>query len=197
VNIKGVSICGRPATQLRELFRAYDKSPTPSHFKDGEFVRVPKLLTVEFVADRMKISAQEARMLMECLRGEGFLATDSDLPTQMSAALKSASAMSKIRRTTADRILNDVLLAARKIGRLSRTKTKIAKIEVFGSYLTDAPLVGDIDLRVSFTHTGGVSERSVARMDAIAKKLRVSRYVSLHQEFDTVAAATVRKRIFP
>jgi predicted nucleotidyltransferase len=197
MNIRDLTICGRPARELRDLFRKYDDAPTPSYFKDGNFIRVKRLLTPQFVAERLSLSLPQSKKLLQCLRNEGLLESECDVPTQKAAALKNASAMRKIKRETADGILLEVLKTARKINARRKARVKIDAIEAFGSYITDAEYVGDIDLWVILSHQGDYSQEVLDHEDLIGKKLRVSRYVSLHYEFDPIAATAKRKRVFP
>jgi predicted nucleotidyltransferase len=136
-----------------------------------------------------------SKKLLECLRNEEFVDAEC-VPTQKSAALKNASAMPKIKRKTAERILREVLKNARKVNASRNAKVKIKAIEAFGSYITEEAYIGDIDLRVVFSRQD-FSDEALKREERIGKMLRVSRYVSLHYETDLIAATATRKRVFP
>jgi predicted nucleotidyltransferase len=181
------------ATKVRNLFRAYDKSPSSSYMRGAEFVSIPKLLTSELVARKLKIKEGEAKRLMECFKAIGLLEAESNVPTAMAGQLKEASAMMKINRRTADRMVAEVLKVAKEENVSVRKNARIETIEVFGSCITTAPKVSDIDLLVRFPPIS--CEEDLDEQDRIAGKLRVSRYVSTHSELDAVALTSERKRI--
>jgi predicted nucleotidyltransferase len=198
VNISGQSICGLSAIRIRNLFRALDKSPSKSCFRDGHYIRVPLLLTEEFIAKELKIKRTAAADLVECLRKQGFLERNSNAPTQLSGQLKCASAMAQIKRPTAERILKQVLQRAREINEAGPVSARIESIDVFGSYLTEADKLSDIDIIVRLPELDPYGPESDSDQQwATLERLKVSRYVSIHIEGDSIASSSCRRQVFP
>ena len=198
MNIHGIKICGKPAKLVRNLFRALDSSPLQGYFSDGQFVRVRKELTEAFIQRHMAMSPMEAVEFLRCLRECGLIEKDAALPTQAAAQLREASAMMQIHRETADRIIQDVLQVARQINALGSETAKVSSIDVFGSYIAGAAKLSDIDLIVGvpeldpYGPEGGVDEQ----ID-VFRKLKVSRYVSIHPLSDSIASASNKVPLFP
>ncbi len=63
-------------------------------------------------------------------------------------AFRAATAAKPIRRTTADRLLSDLLERIEKLNGDDRFLGRVRKAVVFGSYIGDADHIGDIDVAV-------------------------------------------------
>ncbi len=179
MNIRGQRICGIPAIAVRNLLRAFNNLPTPVLVKKGKLTHQPNVLTDQFVADTLRVSRGRAAQLKQCLKRKALL-DSSNKPTEAAGSVRLASAMKKIKRETAERILAEVLEVAKKLNKNLPPEARIASIDVFGSYLGSADRLSDLDLMVSFFPPGPdyTQEDDMARQQ-VGKALRVSRYVSL------------------
>jgi len=63
-------------------------------------------------------------------------------------ALSQASAAKRINRATADKHYNQFLMRVNEINNNDKFLYQVSKVAVFGSYFTDSPTVGDIDMFV-------------------------------------------------
>jgi predicted nucleotidyltransferase len=66
--------------------------------------------------------------------------------TMKGCALSMASAAKKVKRTTADRHYHDFLGRVNKVNNNDEFLYQVSKVALFGSYLTNAETVSDIDL---------------------------------------------------
>lgn len=135
------SICGLAAPAARQLMRAYyDERP------------------VEVACDILSVGQDAARDQMRALEAAGYIertklaraaCEDWWVTTVKGNALANASFGKPISRTTAARLLAEVIERARTYNADSARLLTITEIIVFGSYLNPAiNALGDLDLRV-------------------------------------------------
>jgi hypothetical protein len=133
-------ICGHPAADMRALMRAWGEDAS-----DGEIL----------VKDILKLSTDEANDMVEALRAEGFLERiNSECPpeaghfqrTAKGAALAMASAAPPLRRPFARKKLHELIVRMEKANDDSGFIVGVEEATVFGSYLTSAERLGDIDI---------------------------------------------------
>lgn len=132
-------IGGVSAVAIRDAFRFYEQSSwTSSH-----------------LAARIGLDAAEAVDLVEELLSRGFIEKDFEhqgciafTTTVQGSALAQASAAKPIRRVTADRYVKEVIKRAAEVNAGDEYFYRVKKIAVFGSYITDCPTLGDLDLAI-------------------------------------------------
>lgn len=130
-------IAGYPAFEIRQLLRDGDR------------------LIVAQAEQILNVSTQRAQAVMAALVQEGFLA-----PTELrrgdeltwevtlkGTALRCAKAGKPIKRETADKLLAELLQRVVDVNN-GDYAYRVARVIVFGSYLSDRPDLGDIDVGV-------------------------------------------------
>ncbi|MFN8074148.1 MAG: hypothetical protein U0Q15_01865 [Kineosporiaceae bacterium] len=133
----------------------------------------------EVVAWRARMTEREVVPLLEALAADGFLLRvdsakgdpeNDELPeggpwplwrtTVTGGALTMASFLKPITRAKVDSLLTGVLDRAIAYNEDTGRPLVITEIRVFGSYLTDAPLLGDLDLAMSFADRSPDADRA-------------------------------------
>jgi hypothetical protein len=100
-------------------------------------------------ADRLIASLRRLKLLKPIpARRSGQAAPGDWLLTDQGIRLRAATAAKPIRRTTADRLLSDLLERIEKLNGDGRFLGRVRKAVVFGSYIGDADQIGDIDVAV-------------------------------------------------
>ncbi len=191
-------ICGYRAIEIRNLFRNFLQKESDITFVDGEFRHNPKRVDDAFVSTEFNIDAAEASKLIACLRVSGYLEADRNVPTPLAMALAAAKRRPRIPRSKAAALLQSVIDVATKINSRPEARVTIATIDVFGSYLSDCPDLGDLDLLVVFAMPKDMMPEDLEERDRVCSKLiKLSRYVSCHDELDPIAMSARKHRIFP
>lgn len=131
-------ICGVPAIALRDAFKRLDSS-----------------WDIEYLAGLLKVPSEQAQECLSCLLGEGYVEPDSEVHgrqlfrvTLKGGALTLASALKPISRLKAESLVAEVVKRAREVNADPGQLYRVAKLTVFGSYLSDAEELGDVDIAV-------------------------------------------------
>ncbi len=134
-------VAGFPAKKIRELLRQSD----------------------EFLSGRdatkvLGINRRKAVQLLERLEQEGFIEKNAAMPnsetehywkrTIKGSALSIALFSTPVSRRTAEKKPSEFMNRVHQVNLDSRFLYRVRKVIVFGSFLTDAPSVGDLDLAV-------------------------------------------------
>lgn len=130
------TIGGHPALDVRRLLR---------RFSEG--------MSVGVVRDAMEIDEGTATDLLGALEADGLVerlpgAEISWRTTIKGNALAMASAAAPLRRGAADKMLLEFLARVEQIRDESRWCFRVGRAVVFGSYLSDAPALGDVDVAI-------------------------------------------------
>lgn len=135
------TIAGLPAMNARKLV-----SSIP--FETNGF-------SIRCFANRFKISQEIAKTRIEAFESEGYFEKVRDdgkktrwQLTMKAATLAQASAAKKVKRATADKHYQAFLQRVHEINFNDSYLYQVTKVALFGSYLTEAGLVSDIDLFV-------------------------------------------------
>jgi hypothetical protein len=104
------------------------------------------------------IKTEQATQLLERLEQGGFLERNPALPnsddeqswkrTVKGGALAIALFSTPVSRQSAEKTMSEFLDRVRQVNRNTRFLYGVRKVIVFGSFLGDAPFVGDLDLAV-------------------------------------------------
>ncbi len=100
--------------------------------------------------------SEQARQLLQCLEQGGFLKRYPALPnseqrwkrTVKGGALARALFSKPVPRQSAEKTMSEFLDRVRQVNCNSRFLYRVAKAVVFGSFLSDTPSVGDLDVAV-------------------------------------------------
>lgn len=130
----------------------------------------PNCLNDRFVALTLNIPRKEATSLLDALKRDGFIAEVTpwnSAPEVVSAvhengskryeltikghALRMARARKPIKRETAERLVAQFLERVEQVNKDPDLLYWIDEVIAFGSYITEAPNLGDIDLGVRYT----------------------------------------------
>lgn len=133
-------IAGVPAVKLRNFFRRYRELE----------------IHAETVIDYFHFSALAAQSLIDALIQHGFLEIEVNKTfphlgsyygvTRKGSSLANASAAKPLLRSTAERLLTEILDRIQVVNVRSEFVFRVRYVLLFGSMLTNAPRVGDIDL---------------------------------------------------
>ena len=134
-------VAGFPARRIRELLRQSVDSLSAHH--------ATKILEIEM---------KQARQLLDRLQRDGFLKKNPVEPnsdrehswrrTVKGGALANALFSKPVSRQSAEKTLSKFLDRVREVNHNSRFLYRVRKVILFGSFLSDAPFVGDLDLAV-------------------------------------------------
>ncbi len=113
---------------------------------------------VEYAAARLRVSRRRAAVVINELLELGYveaLTTEGDLWYKRSlvgSTLAQASAARPLQRRTAERKLAEFLARVRRINEDEYYLYRVKKVLVFGSYLTEAVRINDIDVAIELAH---------------------------------------------
>lgn len=157
----------------------------------------------------------EAQAVLRAMIAEGFVALTEDgkqyEQTQLLRQLANASISAGLPRIEADRLLSRVLAAAEKVNQdPERYPYAVQCLAVFGSYLGDKPVLGDLDLAVSLREVVRVTEfpkgqsfREALDRDAAAHnktfaalRLRSPKLISIHKMQEVLELQTPYRVLF-
>lgn len=108
----------------------------------------------EALQDHMELRSEDARSLLNALIREGYVEQESELGqvwysvTSRGLRLAAASAARPISRRTADQKLAEFLCRVEQVNATKQFAFTVEKVVMFGSYLSNAQKLGDIDLAV-------------------------------------------------
>lgn len=157
--------------------------------------------------------AREARPVLSELERAGYV-VPSDQPgffegTQKLNQLALASISDGLTRAAADALLAKVLAAARTVNAAPATYPRgVRCIAIFGSYLTDKQILGDLDLGVALEadpapRTKSIHWREALQLDAAkmnktyaALRLRKPKQISIHEMKEVVQLGTPFRVVF-
>lgn len=136
------SIAGLPSITVRAFLRAIGQSEW----------------SVEYAAARLRLPLKRAARVVKDLVDLGYVkvaSTDRERRYQRSLAgstLAQASAARPLQRRTAEQKLAEFLARARRINEDDYVLYRVKKVLVFGSYLTAAARINDIDVAIELVH---------------------------------------------
>lgn len=134
------TIAGQPAKIIRDFLR---------------YASGIDLWTVEMAAQRLRISSQKARQVVSKLAALKYIERKRDHGKQLywkttlkGNSLGLATAGTPIRRETAQRVIDNFLQRCRKVNAEDYYLFKVKRALVFGSFLSDAQQLNDVDLAI-------------------------------------------------
>lgn len=168
-------ICGYPALVIRDLLRL---SRDPYAVQDGLFV------------NRLGITRWESQILIRRLVREGYLAPAEPKEYGWTATAKGrrlaiANAARQIRRSTADRLLRDLVARMNVLATHPEFLYRVTEAFVFGSYNTSAEKLSDLDIAF---RVAGITEDREALFELERKRMReVGKRRTFNSFFDELA----------
>lgn len=187
---KDTKIAGVPAVALRKAFKDVGGDEW----------------SVAYLAGLLKVSDATARKYVKRLLDEGYVEPANPWRgvrhyqlSQLGSQVAEASAAKPIGRNTADRLIAELCERADEINGDQQAVYKVLSLAVFGSYLSDAQKLGDVNVVVELSK--GPIQLGFFRLaqehDGTFKRLRGrSRALSLHPSTDDVARSAACKVIY-
>jgi predicted nucleotidyltransferase len=148
-------IAGQPVFTLRKLL----------HYEDG---------TVTTIAEKLGINQEKAKEVFQTLCTEGYIkqtdsSSDKNDPswenTIKGYGLVNATARKPITRKTAERLLQEFLQRVEKINSSDEYAYYVKRVILFGSYLSNKPTLGDIDLSLVLEYRDDDPEKRSKHLD--------------------------------
>lgn len=195
MEIRGKTIGGLDAVRVRDALRAFLAIETTS-FQDGEFRFERKKVTADFLARELLITEHEGGALLATLIADGYIDAGKLTPTYLGMALTQAEDRDRLPRAEADRILTEFLAAVSAANERTEGRILIERIHVFGSYFEGAETVGDIDLLIEAPVPADVEPEDMEEYDQVIESVKVSDYLSFHDELDVVAMGANKRVIY-
>jgi predicted nucleotidyltransferase len=121
--------------------------------------------TIRGFAELLEVGPKKALSILKRLESEGVVshsAHDGWENTIKGNSLANASAASLISRSTAENALNALIGRASVVNSDARFAYVVSRITVFGSYLSDAPRISDVDVCIRLRRRYSDSARQAA-----------------------------------
>lgn len=186
-----------PIEQVQRVLKAFLDLPSQDYFQDGQYVRVPKRMSVPFIETELACSSEQAEALLGELLDMGYLLAERLIPTTQGMALMNARTDPRISRAQAQAIVNRLVEVAENENSRPGARMFIDQIDIFGSYVSDRADLGDVDVFVSIPLIEDLQPEDMDEIDRLSNALQeISPYVSLHNELDPVAADAKKETIY-
>ena len=132
-------IVGFPARQIRELLRQSDLR-----------------LSAEDVTRVLGLKGEKAWQFLETLEHQGYIEKNTDVPgpelywkhTIRGGALCNALFSAPVSRRNAEKKLAEFMERVHRVNKGSHFLYRVQKVVVFGSFLSESPTVGDLDIAI-------------------------------------------------
>jgi len=132
-------VVGFPARQMRELLRQSDLR-----------------LSAEDVNRVLGLKGEKASQFLENLEHQGYIVKNTDVPgpklywkhTISGGALCNALFSAPVSRRNAEKKLAEFMERVHRVNKDSRFLYRVQKVVLFGSFLSESPTVGDLDIAI-------------------------------------------------
>lgn len=156
-------VAGVPARKARDLFR---------YFRDG--------IRIEGIANRLRLSEDDAAEVLRNLREEGFVETSDHDPiedgwyklTNKAHAVANVKFLKPLSRARAEKLVKEAIARCREANLNGDFTHYVKRLHVFGSYNSNSPDLGDIDLVIGTEPRPGIGNFVLAsseRMKTLGK----------------------------
>jgi len=132
-------VAGQPVLAIRKLLKYVQRRPVG---------------TLDDIAEQLAVDNDTAEQVYQRLRDEGYIEPSEPIGkyeswhlTWKGSALANASTRKPIARKTAERLVEEFLARVREIN-ASDYAYRVGRVILFGSFLSDAATLGDIDLSI-------------------------------------------------
>ncbi len=196
MEIRGKTIGGFDAVRVRDALRAFLDLKPPMSFENGEFKIERKTLKADFLAKELTLSDAGGLALLAELVNEGYVDKDKLTPTSMGMALVQAEDRDRLPLSQARELLIKFLEAVKTVNAIPDARILIERVHVFGSFLAETETVGDIDLLIEAPLPEDCEPEDMEDFDNVMEAVKISDYLSFHDEFDMVAADAKKRLIY-
>jgi hypothetical protein len=196
MDIRGLEIGGVPAHRVRDALRAFCAQETQFKITRGIPGVVPRKLTARFLGAQLSIDRGDASVLLAALISLGYVDANKLTPTSTGMALATAADRERISIAHARCLVDEFLEAVAKVNARPGARVFIEKVKVFGSFAAGKETVSDIDLQIFSPMPDDCEPEDLEEQEAITGQIRISDYLSFHDEFDAVADAASGRTIY-
>jgi predicted nucleotidyltransferase len=192
-------VAGRDAREMRDLFRKFIDGGQGGSGGNGVQSAAARRFDTAWVCAQLNMTEEVARSLVESLVEEGYL-KERLVPAVKGMALAAHIDRDPITRAEADRIIDDLIAWATKLEATGQ-RIRVKSLEIFGSYLTNADTLGDIDVVVIFTThdlmlSGDLQFEDLEREEELADEIAsLSEYISPARLWDRLTLASEEFRL--
>lgn len=199
-------ICGVPAFDLRAAFKVLSYGWTSSALED-----------------LLKVTPAEAQSILAELVEAGYVEPEGGQRfrlTLQGGALAAANALKPISRKRAEELVTEVAQRASEINEDEQELYRVSKLWVFGSYLSNAPELGDVDIAFQLDRKDswlpmpdgehayaegkpppkswrGLLHKMEWPRESVLRRLKAKRmHISLHPHTDEVLLSAEKRQIF-
>jgi hypothetical protein len=160
-------VAGIPLIEIRNFLRQYRHGPS---------------FTVAELETELGVPRPQAELVTQAIVDAGFAEPRVDKDdsaadysvTKLGSRLCVARFVKRITRMKADTLVKEMLERVAEINKRDELVFRVKRVRAFGSYATDAPEVGDVDLAVDWEERHpdrDIIEQLLARADASGKSL--------------------------
>jgi predicted nucleotidyltransferase len=196
MEIRGKTIGEINAVRVRDALRAFLNLENPISFENGKFKIERKTLKAEFLAEQLSLSNADGAVLLAVLVKEGYIDKEKLTPTTLGMALAHAEDRERLPLSQARELLGEFLEAVKTANARLGARILIERVHVFGSFLAEAETVGDIDLLIEAPLPDDFEPEDMDERDTVIDEIKVSDYLSFHDELDMVAAEAEKWLIY-
>jgi hypothetical protein len=102
---------------------------------------------VTLIADKLKVDRNRAATILTAMIGAGYVEAESPhAPSRLGNTLCGHKLIPRISRARADKLVAEMIARCEAINADPELACYVCEVLAFGSYITDAPELGDIDL---------------------------------------------------
>jgi predicted nucleotidyltransferase len=196
MEIRGKTIGGLNAVQVRDALRAFLDLKTPMSLENGKFKIERKILKSDFLAKKLSLSNDDGTAFLATLVNEGYIDKDKLIPTTLGMALAQAEDRERLPLSQARECLGEFLEAVKTVNARHGARILIERVHVFGSYLAEAETVGDIDLLIEAPLPDDCEPEDMDEYDRVMHEIKISDYLSFHDEYDMVVAEADKRLVY-
>lgn len=196
MEIRGKTIGGFDAVRVRDALRAFLDLKTPMSFENANHRIERKTLKADFLAKEMVLSEADGTTLLAELINGGYVDKNKLTPTSFGMALAQAEDRDRLPLGQARELLDEFLEAVKTVNARNDARIFIERVHVFGSYFAGAETVGDIDLLIEAPLPEDCEPEDMDEFDDVMETIKVSDYLSFHDELDMVAADAEKLLIY-
>jgi predicted nucleotidyltransferase len=183
-------------SQVQELLRGFIDREQEREFTNGAFVIHPKILNDAFIANHFGCDQAKADQLLFELIDGGYLDGSRLAPLPKGMALAHERGLPRLARSEAEEIVRDLVAAAIAANARPGARVLVESLDVFGSYLSDKPTLGDVDVLVVMATPKDILPEDLDERDDVSDMLQVCDHVSLTSELDRIAVEAKKIRIY-
>lgn len=172
-------VAGRDPREMRDLFRAFVDEAREAEWSPTS---PPRVMDASYASLKLGLELPAAEKLVAALVDEGWL-KDRLVPSTRGMALANHNDRDRLPRAQADKIVRDLLDWADSLN-ATAPRVGVMSIEIYGSYESALPDVGDIDVIVIFTthdliQSGDIEPEDEEREDELLEEIAaISEYIS-------------------